>query len=916
MKLIGLLLLLTSSTVLGQTFSLTGETLDENGRPLQSAAAVLLDPADSTLLYFSITGSSGRFEMNNVKNGSYVLQISLLGYKTFYKSLIIPAADGGFIGQIVMMPRTFGIEEVTITGERIPIRIRKDTIEYDAKAYRVKPDAVVEDLIRKLPGIEVDRAGNIKALGEDVGNVLVDGKEFFGNDPKVATRNLPADAIDKVQLYDRPTDESRFTGIDDGERNQTLNLVLDENRKQGIFGDVLGGAGTESRAQGSGKVYRFTQKTQFAALGMYNNINQPGFSFRDYINFSGGLQSMGSGGHVMIGGENSFPVNFGQPVYGTGSNGATGLNFSVSNNDNDRFFASWLANGSSRKLSEKSTIRNYIKDGLFLTEGMRNEKKTDTSHRVSFGIRKNIGSRQNLIINGGLSYNIASNPFTESAISSRDGIPVYNQERNLYQSTLGLAGNADASWLLKINEGRTIFKISGRGSLSENVSDSRFLSETLFPGQSATETDNQFYDLNTQTNSYSGGVSLTQRITKRSFVDISLNAGLSSEDLKRRQGLIAYDMQPDPAMSPDFDRTDRYLRPGLKWKLATTKSNLTLSLASSIGEFITVLNQGSEKATGYSYMIPGASWEYNYRSGRRLMFDYMTSVNIPKASQLLPVPNNLNPLSVFTGNLNLEPEYMHNARLSWWLFDQFSFTTLLASANMRYTLNSIGYSRTVSEDLRQSITPMNTGDRIAAGGMIDFSTAVRQLGIKVNLVFDESWNRGISLVNGEENINDNLTHRISLILSNRKKEKWDIETGTALTLTGARYTIQESLNDNYADLSWFSEVRYTPGKKLSMLLSGDITKYSAAAFSESTLIPLINAEVSLFMLKNQRGVLTLAGVDLFNRNTGIARISELNMLTERRSSILGRYVMLSFKYRLNKLAMNQEGIDIRVNNRR
>ncbi|HEX2976719.1 MAG TPA: carboxypeptidase-like regulatory domain-containing protein, partial [Bacteroidales bacterium] len=317
-------MLALSCTALGQSYTIKGEMIDEKGQPLSSAAAVLLNPADSTLLYFSITGSNGAFSLGNVKKGSYLLQVSLLGFNTFWHKVDIPSQKGEDLGQLVMIAKVFSIDEVNINAERIPIRIKKDTIEYDAKAYNVKPDGVAEDLIKKLPGVEVDRAGNIKALGEDVKNVLVDGKEFFGNDSKVATRNLPADAINKVQLYDKQTDESKFTGIDDGERNQTLNLVLDKDKKQGIFGDVLAGAGTSGRAEASAKAYRFSSKSQLAAIAMYNNINQLGFSLGDYINFSGGLSRFSSGdGHVVIGGENSFPVNFGQAVYGDGSNGAT-----------------------------------------------------------------------------------------------------------------------------------------------------------------------------------------------------------------------------------------------------------------------------------------------------------------------------------------------------------------------------------------------------------------------------------------------------------------------------------------------------------------------------------------------------------------------------------------------------------------
>ena len=257
----------------GQNYRVRGEIIDESAAPMPSATVVLLEPADSTMQYFGITGRDGAFGIGNIKRGNYLLQVSFIGYTTIYRELSLPNGSGDDLGTMVMFPKPVNIEEVSVTADRIPMQIRRDTVEYDAKAFKVKPDAVAEELIKKLPGIEVDRAGNIKALGEDVNNVLVDGKEFFGNDPKVATRNLPANAIDKIQLFDRATDESQFTGIDDGVRNQTLNLVLDEDKKAGIFGDVMAGAGTGNHYQASAKAYHFTDRIQLAALGMYNNIN-------------------------------------------------------------------------------------------------------------------------------------------------------------------------------------------------------------------------------------------------------------------------------------------------------------------------------------------------------------------------------------------------------------------------------------------------------------------------------------------------------------------------------------------------------------------------------------------------------------------------------------------------------------------
>jgi hypothetical protein len=297
------------------------------------------------------------------------------------------------------------------------------------------------------------------------------------------------------------------------------------------------------------------------------------------------------------------------------------------------------------------------------------------------------------------------------------------------------------------------------------------------------------------------------------------------------------------------------------------------------------------------------------------MVSYTTSVSTPRAFQLLPVVNNLNPLSLFYGNRELIPEYIHNGRISWWLFDQYSFTTLFTGVNMRYTRDRIGYARTVDQNLSQVVSLVNVENDWNTGGFIDFSTPVKPLGIKINLAVNENYNRGISYINGTENINSNLTTSLSLTFENRKKDKWDIETGGALTITSSKYSVQESLNNVYSDASWFSDIRFTPGRRFSFMTSADITGYSARSFGKSQLIPLIGAEASFYFLKNQRGVLTLAGVDLLNRNTGLERTSELNYLVERRSDILGRYVMMSFKYRLNRIGEGNGGIDIQVKKR-
>jgi hypothetical protein len=372
-----------------QQLNLRGEVVDDKGTALAYSTITLLHPEDSTLAFYGISNTEGHFEIKNISAGDYLLQTAFIGYKTIYRNIKIPFENND-VGALVMKANSVDLEEAEITAERIPILIKKDTVEYNAGSYKTKPDAATEDLLKKLPGVEVDRAGNIKAQGEDVKNVLVDGKEFFGNDPKVATKNLPADAVSKVQVYDKKSDEAELTGIDDGTRNKTINLLLKDNRKSAWLGDVQAGGGTDSHYQTSAKAYRFTKQSQFAVLGMLNNINQFGFTFRDYMDFNGGIQNMMNGGgdfRMTIEDDGSFPINFGQPVTGLITSGAGGLNYTYERKKDNRFNISYLGNGADKKLYEETTTQNFTPGNSFNMNETLDEKDINRAHRFNFGWR-------------------------------------------------------------------------------------------------------------------------------------------------------------------------------------------------------------------------------------------------------------------------------------------------------------------------------------------------------------------------------------------------------------------------------------------------------------------------------------------------------------------------------------------------
>lgn len=916
--LIILLLSGLSFAAAGQSYPLSGDVLNESGEPMLYSTVVLLNPADSTMESFGISNQQGHFEIKNIKKGDYLLQAAFLGYQTYYKNITIPF-DGNNLGSIILSAKPVDVGEVEVVGDKIPMFIKKDTVEFNAGAFKTNPDDVAEDLLKKLPGIEVDRSGNIKAMGEDVNKVYVDGKEFFGNDPKVATRNVPADALDKVQVYDRRSEQAEFTGIDDGTRNKTINLQLKEDKKEALFGELMAGGGTDSRYQTGAKAYRFSDKIQFAAVGMLNNINQAGFSFNDYLNFNGGLGSIGghSGGsmRIAITSDNSFPIDFGSPTSGVLTSGAGGANFSYSKTPDDRVFLSYLGNGSDKDLSQITTSRNYTGNSEFFQKETQDQSDKNAAHRFNFGWRNRIDSTGNIVLDGNFSLtNGKSNQtlFSQSLSSNQ----LVNELNNESQAKAeGSSGNVNGSYIRKINEGKTMFKIEANGSWSKNLNKNRFYNEARFFNPLLVESENQYQDNNTENLNYSGTLSMTQKIGRNLYLEPEIVVGNREETLNRTQGLLLANPVEIDSLTNDFNKKYFWLRPSVGLRRVTDKSTFAVTLQAENGSLGTSLSDEPENKRRFFYLTPTVSYDLEYKTGRRIALFYSSEITTPTSSQLLPVVNNMNSLSLIYGNPNLKPEYSQQVNAHWILFDQFSFTSFFASLSASITKDKINWSRTINENLGFVNRLVNVDRDEQARASFDFSTPIRPLGIKINLNVEESWNKGINFINDIENEYTTLGHRFSLGFDNRKKEKWDFNTGMAVSLSNSWYSVQESLNDQYFNLSWFGELRWTPNDKWNFETTADVTNYSARSFDSSVKIPLIGAQISRHFLKNNRASLTLRGFDLLDKNTIVNRFSELNYLREIRSNSIGRYVMLSFTYRLNKFGESPGGMDIQVRRR-
>ncbi len=896
--------ILLSTFSFAQQHKLEGSLFGKDGSSLLYATAVLLYPDDSTMAYYGITNEKGHFEIKNIKEGNYLLQTSYLGYEPYYQQLSVPLPKGNTLAAIIMKPIDVNLPELEVSADRIPFIIKDDTIEYGAGSYKVKTDAAAEDLLKKLPGVQVDRAGNIKAQGESVQNVLVDGKEFFSSDPKVATKNLPADAVDKVQVYDKKSEETELTGIDDGNYAKTINFVLKDGKKSAVFGDVSAGIGTNEKFQGGAKIYRFTKKYQLAALGMINNVNKYGFSFNDYLDFNGGLQNLmnGGSGSIAIGTPDDIPIDFGQNINGLVSSGIGGANYTYEARKNNRFNVSYLISGSDKNLTQNTLTQNYLDSLTFLKEDDFIQQSSNRTHRLNFGWKNRIDSSQNLVISGGLGYQTYNSNSLLISQSSENKLIINKLDNIAKNGETKYSSNISSTYLKKWSNNWKLLKLGAKFSMNDNMLNKNWTNKTTIMNPPNSIFDNAYQNNDNMTLRYSITSSITRKIKPLWYIVPSISVGKVNEQINKVQGEPPVNENIIDSLSPDFIQDYSYLRTALSINRNTKKSQLNLSLGVENTLLSKKLNNNNSITSNNWYLTPKISWNYEYRTGKRVGFSLRSSVITPNANQSLPTANITNPLMLYRGNINLKPEYSNDLQINWMYFDQFSQISIFAFANANYTINKINFSREIMPDLSQQLSLVNVKDDYRASASIEFNTPIKALGLDFNANFREDWNRGINIVNEVENTIINFNHSITVKINNRKKEKWDIGIGANFQLQDAKYSIQNSLNKVYYNFTGFMDLSYTPNDKWYFGFTGDLKRYNSNSFGETFYIPLLRAEITRYILKNNRGVITFEIFDILDKNNGIERISDMNYLQQTISNTLQRYAMITFKYRLNSMA--------------
>lgn len=905
-----------------KTGSITGIIFDTLSKvAVPGATITLLQKSDSSLVSFTMTNNTGVFTLTGISYGDYRLLVTHVNYHNTNKYFSIGDLTRNIdLGQVIINDKNRILEEVVLQAEAPPVTLIGDTVQYNAGSFKTKPNAVVEDLLKKLPGVQVEKDGTVKAQGQTVNKVLVDGKEFFGNDPKVATKNLPADAVDKVQVYNKQSDIAQLTGFDDGNSEKTINLKLKEEKKKGLFGKISGGGGTENRYQGRFNINSFKGARQLSAIGMGNNTNAEGFSFMDILNFTGALSQMTQGGgNVNISMSSRDPD---AALMGGGNNNAINTSWAGGLNYNNIIGKKMELNGNyfySRynPVTDSRISRQYIlpDSTYFYNQSSRTDNRSIT-HRINFTYDYVIDSMHSLKFTPNFSYQNSAN----RSFSNYETLSELMQQSNRgfsdnYTTSDGFNFNSTLLFRKKFTKrgrtlslrlGTTVNESDGTGEL-ESVNEFFNKMGTLV----RTDSINQHNIIVNEAKGYNARAVYTERLFKRSLLELSVsksnNSALSDKetfDYDKNSG--KHDL-PNPFLTNNFENTYGTQTAGLRLRTQKKKYNYSLGISWQNADLEGTIKSGlkdSVIAKSFYNLLPNARLQYNFSRFKTLQLNYQATTTQPTISQLQPVPDISNPLNVREGNPDLKQEYAHRINLSYNGVNPFRNKSFFAFVNFTTSTNRIVNFDVIDSFGIKRTRPVNVDG--VYNLITDISVGWPLKFIKSNLNFNTgfNYNKNIQFINTLRNDIKNISIDPQVEITKSFKDRLDLSLTAALTYSEAKYSLQSSLNNNYLTQEYGIDIGWQMPK--NFFLSSDfrytITSQRSAGFNAS--VPLWNTAISKLFLKYNRGEIKISVYDMLNENKGILRNTSQNYIEDQSNKILRRFFLLSFTYSLNKMSAN------------
>ncbi len=890
----------------GQEFKITGTVVDSETKEVLEATTVYIEsPKDSSLVTYTISDEKGFFE---IKDRSYLKELNLFfsfnGYKT--SALKIPRKPSTELGLVQMEQQAEQLKGIAVVGDRVPITIKKDTLEFNADSFKTRPDATVEELLKRLPGVEVDSDGKITVNGKEVNQVLVNGQVFFSNDPKVATKSLPKEIISKIQITDTKTKAQEFTGDKGSGETKTINLTIKEDRNKGILTRTTAGYGTDERYQANGLFNYFNGNERLSFVAASNNINSAGFSFDEIYDMlgrsRGGIRMNRNGGFSISG------LNFG---FGQGITTSNTLGTSYANSkkgeyelSGNYFFAS------SDNFNDERTVReNVLPTGSFFTDSESNFEGSTISNRGAANLIFDIDKSLRVTLEPAMSINRINsvNASNTQSFTSSDGLLNQNVRRRMED---GQDRNFSNRFTItkKLDTLGTYISAFFNNTNIESDKMSRFqTSSEIFGDSPRIDELNQQTDFDIENNAYEMGATYRQVLAKKVFLDLTYKR----REEENKNSRSVFDFNESTGAFTDFnsmlssDFLFEIFQNSPKLGIRHNGEKLGLSLSAEYvfselnnNEFL----QESALSKSYKNLLLGGYLRYTLDKGKRLGIYLNSNLELPRIGQLQPIPDVSDPLNVVTGNPNLEPSVSNRLHLNYNNYNWKERTGTFFYLGLNFQDNLISPVTETDENLLRQTTYTNVDGNYNHYGGMGYSKEFKKdstLTIKVNIRPYFNLQKNIGFVNGQrlEAKRNTFTPRISTNFN--FNQILEIEPIYSLTLNATRYNIDSFEDINFTahnaelkttlywpqNVTWGNDIRYN--------YNGNVSD----GFDKDALFWNMSLGVQLF---KKTATLKVLAYDLLNQNINTRRTTGQDFIQDLQGTVLRRYFMLSLTYKFDQ----------------
>ena len=932
--------------VSGSVKGIVKDTLGQQTLP--DATISVMDLKDSSSTAFTVSGEKGVFEIKGLDAGDYRLMVSFQGYTPIIKKFSISASKPFFdAGIIIMEKSSVMLDEVVV--ERPPISIKKDTIEYNAGSFKTKPNASVEDLLKKLPGVQVDKDGTVKAQGEQIQKVYVDGKEFFGSDPKLATKNLTADMVESVQVYDDMSEQSKFTKIDDGSRQKTINLKLKKDKKNGYFGKANMGVGTDGRYDGNLSFNRFKGSRQISIIGAANNTNKQGFSFSDIISNMGGFGAAGGGGGFGGGGGQGgggfggigagqianaargvgSALGFGGSNNGITSSLSTGINYRDNWGSKIDISGSYFFSQTKNDLEQNIYRQTFFPDDstTFTTQD-RISQNINQNHRFNMRFEYKIDSMNSILYTPSVTFQHSEGESNDSSYtrSVKGSLDYLSQSGKTFNSNNrdGVSIGNNLLYRRRLNKTGRTFTLGWSNTYNNSNGEGKTLSpQKLYRPDSTTIPNllSQDNESNQETYAHNNVISTsyTEPVSRNKLIEVNYayTNNQNSSDKKTNN----YDPSSGKYDSANRLQTNLFKngfvasRVGANFRVQGKKYNYQLGGSiqfATLESIITTFGSTKDSVVKRSYtnFNPNASYNYNPKMGTNFRVNYRGRTNQPSTSQLQNVLDVSNPQNIKNGNPDLKQEFVHNLNVGYNSFKLANFQFMAVNFNAGLTQNKIANSIDTLGRGSQITKPVNLNGAFNSTAFFTYGKTMKKLkGGNINATTFVVYNRDVSLLYKEKNFNNSLMITQSLGFNYNHKQI-DVGFNGSVSYNKIQYSLQSNLNNEYFTQNYSTDFSYTFLKYVIVSTEFDYTINAGLSDGFDQNVPYWNASIAYQLLKKRDGELKLAVFDILNQNKSLARTTGDNYIQDVRSNVLKRYFMLSFTYNIRHGDKQQNNFQI------